>query len=210
MVLLLCLELVFVVPDVIASPQFLVGQDVVKSTVSCGSKNRRPKVALVVGITGIVGTSLANLLLRPDAPGGPWKNLQHIVLQTGGKHYVGTSRYTWSSHGKEPPFMEDMPRLPFPNFYYTLEDILFDTLKRKDVNLTWFVHRQKVIFGFSPCSLMNILGTFDVYTCICKHEGLPSLFPSNSTYWEQFGNVSDADLAAEQELWAEMDSIAKN
>ncbi|MCO5562408.1 hypothetical protein L7F22_016035 [Adiantum nelumboides] len=251
-------------------------------------ENRQPKVALVVGITGIVGTSLANLLLKPDAPGGPWKvygvarraqpkwfantqidyvqcdvldktdtqtkfaplkdvthlfwvvwvsrgseeincadngkmfqnvldvllpnaqNLQHIVLQTGGKHYVGMSRSTWSSHGNEPPFKEDMPRLPFPNFYYTLEDILFDTVKRKDVNLTWSIHRPNVIFGFSPCSLMNILGSLAVYACICKHEGLPFLFPGNSTYWEQFGDVSDADLVAEQELWAALDSSAKN
>ncbi|KAI5081660.1 hypothetical protein GOP47_0001403 [Adiantum capillus-veneris] len=250
--------------------------------------NGRPKVALVVGITGIVGTSLANLLLKPDAPGGPWKmygvarraqpkwfvdrqieyvqcdvldgadvqtkiaplkdvthlfwvvwvsrgseenncadngkmfqnvldallpnagKLQHVVLQTGGKHYVGTSSSTWKSHGNEPPFKEDMPRLPSPNFYYTLEDILFDTVKREGVSLTWSVHRPNVIFGFSPCSLMNILGSLAVYACICKHEGLPFLFPGNNLTWEQLGDVSDADLVAEQELWAALDSSAKN
>lgn len=250
--------------------------------------NGGPKVALVVGITGIVGTSLSNLLLKPDAPGGPWKvygvarraqpawfldtraeyvqcdvldesdtqakigplndvthlfwvvwvsrsseemncadngkmfrnvldvllpnapKLRHIVLQTGGKHYVGMSSSIWKSHGHEPPFKEDMPRLPSPNFYYTLEDILFDAAKRKDGSLTWSIHRPNVIFGFSPCSLMNILGSLAVYACICKHKGLPFLYPGNKITWEQFGDVSDAELVAEQELWAALDPSAKN
>ncbi|CAN6284290.1 unnamed protein product [Urochloa humidicola] len=30
-------------------------------------------VALVVGSTGIVGTSLVDILPQPDTPGGPWK-----------------------------------------------------------------------------------------------------------------------------------------
>ncbi|KAK0575554.1 hypothetical protein LWI29_002623 [Acer saccharum] len=30
-------------------------------------------VALIVGVTGIVGNSLAEILPLPDTPGGPWK-----------------------------------------------------------------------------------------------------------------------------------------
>ncbi|WMV50998.1 hypothetical protein MTR67_044383, partial [Solanum verrucosum] len=30
-------------------------------------------VALIIGVTGIVGNSLAEILPRPDTPGGPWK-----------------------------------------------------------------------------------------------------------------------------------------
>jgi nucleoside-diphosphate-sugar epimerase len=32
-----------------------------------------PKVALIVGVTGIVGNTLADQLAAGDAPGGPWK-----------------------------------------------------------------------------------------------------------------------------------------
>ncbi|KAH7277970.1 hypothetical protein KP509_38G017700 [Ceratopteris richardii] len=245
------------------------------------------KAALIIGVTGIVGSSLSNLLLREDAPGGPWKvygvarrarprwfnemrveyvqcdvmdedetqtkiaplteithlfwvawvsrgneeincvdngkmfrnvldvllpnapKLQHIVLQTGGKHYVGTNSSVWKSHGHEPPFKEDMPRLPSANFYYTLEDILFEAVKGRE-GLTWSVHRPNVIFGFSPTSLMNILGCLIVYACICKHEGLPFRFPGNSITWNNFGDVSDADLVAEHEIWAALDPNAKN
>jgi hypothetical protein len=36
------------------------------------------------------------------------------------------------------PFQEDSPRLPCPDFYYTLEDIVFDTVKQKQ-GLTYSV-----------------------------------------------------------------------
>ncbi|KAI5082874.1 hypothetical protein GOP47_0002617 [Adiantum capillus-veneris] len=221
--------------------------------------NGRPKVALVIGITGIVGTSLAKILRRSDAPGGPWKvygvavglsrgglqtlllstfsaisteernchdngkmfqnvldallpnapRLQHIVLQTGGKHYLGPFALAGKIPAHEPPFKEDMPRLPVPNFYYTLEDILFKTVKKKE-GLTWSVHRPNAILGFSPWSLMNILGGLAVYAAICKREGLPFRYPGNRATWEQFGDASDAELIAEQELWACLDPNGKN
>ncbi|MCO5561928.1 hypothetical protein L7F22_015554 [Adiantum nelumboides] len=219
-------------------------------------KRRWPKVALVVGIAGIVGRSLANLNLKPHSPRDPWKvygvarmarpkwfvntqidyvqcdvldktdahtmisplkDVTHLfsviwvhcgseeinclpntqlaahVLQTGAKHYL-----------------VQVARQPFPNFYYTLEDLLFLIVKRKDVNLTWFIHRPNVIFGFCPCNLINILRSLVVYACICKQEGLPSLFLGDSTYLEQFGDVSNPDLVVEQELWAALNSNVKN
>ncbi|CAL9022498.1 unnamed protein product [Prunus brigantina] len=194
-------------------------------------------VALVAGVTGIVGNSLAEILPLLDTPGGPWKvygvarrarpewnadhhieyiqcdlsdphqthselsqltdvthifyvtwaskpteaenceangnmfrnlldavipnapNLQHICLQTGRKHYIGPFEMWGKFEPHEPPFHEDLPRLNVPNFYYTLEDILFEEVKKKE-GLTWSVHGPSVIFGFSPYSLMNIVGTF--------------------------------------------------
>lgn len=246
-------------------------------------------VALVVGVTGIVGSALAEILPRSDTPGGPWKvygvarraqpdwfvnsgveyvqcdvlneeetrakiaplkdvthvfwvvwvsrsteeenivdngkmlhnvlesllpnapNLQHICLQTGGKHYVGPFRRSSDSNipFPTPPFREDMPRLPLPNFYYTLEDIVFDAVKRKE-GLTWSVHRPSHIFGFSPWSLMNVVGSLAVYAAICKHEGSPFRFPGNRVSWEDFADASDACLIAEQEIWACLEPRAKN
>ncbi|KAL8097239.1 hypothetical protein AgCh_030385 [Apium graveolens] len=243
-------------------------------------------VALVVGITGIVGNSLAEILPLPDTPGGPWKvygvarrprpqwnanhpveyiqcdisnpeetgsrlsglkdvthlfyvtwasgsseaenceinskmfrnllsciipnapKLQHICLQTGQKHYSG-SFYSSGIAPHDPPFTEDLPRLDGPNFYYNLEDILFENVAKKD-GLTWSVHRPGPIFGFSPYSLMNIICTLCVYASICKHEGAVMRFPGTKEAWSSYYSASDADLFAEQDIWAAVDPNAKN
>jgi len=244
-------------------------------------------VALVVGVTGIVGNSLAEILPLADTPGGRWKvygvarrprpswnadhpveyiqcditdptdattklsvltdvthvfyvcwasrpteaenceingamlrnvltavipnapNLRHVSIQTGGKHYVGP----FESFGKikyhEPPYTEDMPRLDYHNFYYTLEDVLFEETGKKE-GVSWSVHRPLLIFGFSPYSMMNIIGTICVYAAICKHEGVPLKFPGTKLAWENYYMASDADLIAEQHIWAAVDPYAKN
>ncbi|XP_061354249.1 3-oxo-Delta(4,5)-steroid 5-beta-reductase-like isoform X1 [Gastrolobium bilobum] len=244
-------------------------------------------VALVVGVTGIVGNSLAEILPLVDTPGGPWKvygvarrprpdwnadnpieyiqcdisdpndaqaklsvltdvthifyvswtnrptevencevngamlrnvlralipnapNLRHVSLQTGTKHYLGPFELLGKIKFHEPPFTEDLPRLDAPNFYFTQEDILFEETEKKE-GLTWSVHRPQTIFGFSPYSLMNLIGTLCVYAAICKHEGLPLRFPGTKEAWESFYAASDADLIAEQHIWAAVDPYAKN
>lgn len=243
-------------------------------------------VALVIGVTGIVGNSLAEILPLSDTPGGPWKvygvarrprpswnadhpieyvqcdisnsdetqsklsqltdvthifyvtwsnrpteaenceingtmfrnvlnavipnavGLRHVCLQTGRKHYLGPFElYGKVSH--DPPFSEDLPRLDVPNFYYTLEDILFEEVDKKE-GLTWSVHRPGNIFGFSPYSMMNLIGTLCVYATICKHEGVPMRFPGVKGAWEGYSDASDADLIAEHQIWASVDPYAKD
>ncbi|KAH9650062.1 3-oxo-Delta(4,5)-steroid 5-beta-reductase [Citrus sinensis] len=248
-------------------------------------------VGLIVGVTGIVGNSLAEILPQPNTPGGPWKvygvarrprpawnadhpiqyiqcdvsdadetqaklskltdvthifyvtwasrptelenchvngamlrnvlrsvipnapNLRHVCLQTGGKHYLGPFDYFVDTqlphHPHDPPYTEDLPRLNVPNFYYDQEDILFEEVAKRD-GLTWSVHRPLGIFGFSPYSMMNIAGTLCVYAAICKHEGVPLLFPGTKEAWDGFTEVSDADLIAEQQIWAAVDPNARN
>jgi nucleoside-diphosphate-sugar epimerase len=246
-----------------------------------------PKVALIAGVTGIVGNTLADQLAEQDAPGGPWKvyglarrpkpdwlnqsnliyiqcnllereqtlaklsplhdvthifyvtwvkkdteeesceanggmlrnvidgllpnakQLQHIVLQTGGKHYTGPFAYAGKLKIPDAPFKEDSPRLPGPNFYHTQEDIVFDTVKQKQ-GLTYSVHRPTVIFGFTAGNLMNMVCTLAVYASICKYEGKPLIFPGNRVSWAQLFDASDASLIAEQEIWASLDPKAKN
>jgi nucleoside-diphosphate-sugar epimerase len=132
-----------------------------------------------------------------------------VSIQTGGKHYVGP----FESFGKikyhEPPYTEDMPRLDYPNFYYTLEDVLFEETGKKE-GVSWSVHRPLLIFGFSPYSMMNVIGTLCVYAAICKHEGVPLRFPGTKLAWENYYMASDADLIAEQHIWAAVDPYAKN
>lgn len=244
-------------------------------------------VGLVIGVTGIVGNSLAEILPLADTPGGRWKvygvgrrprpswnadhpieyiqcdisdpndaqsklsvltdvthifyvcwtnrqsetencevngamlrnvlravipnapNLRHVALQTGGKHYTGPFELFGKIKSHEPPFTEDLPRLDAPNFYYTQEDLLFEETEKKE-GLSWSVHRPKVIFGFSPFSVMNMVGTLCVYAAICKHEGIPLRFPGTKGAWESFTVVSDADLIAEQQIWAAVDPYARN
>ncbi|XP_075667891.1 3-oxo-Delta(4,5)-steroid 5-beta-reductase-like [Castanea sativa] len=245
-------------------------------------------VGLVIGVTGIVGNSLAEILPLLDTPGGLWKvygvarrprpnwnsdhpveyiqcdisdpqetqtklsqltdvthifyvtwanksteaencetngamfrnvlraviphapNLKHITLQTGTKHYIGD----FETAGKirlanDQPFTEDLSRVEVPNFYYTLEDVMFEESEKKE-GLTWSVHRPNVIFGFSPYSLMNIIGTLCVYAAICKHEGVALKFPGVKAAWECYSVAADADLIAEQHIWAAVDPNAKN
>ncbi|KAI4334812.1 hypothetical protein L6164_013520 [Bauhinia variegata] len=102
-----------------------------------------------------------------------------------------------------------MPRLDAPNFYYTQEDILFQETKKKE-GLTWSVHRAQAIFGFSPYSIVNLIGTLCAYAAICKHEGLPLKFPGTKASWECYVDVSDADLIAEQCIWAGLEPQAGN
>ncbi|KAL7119081.1 hypothetical protein ACP275_02G041100 [Erythranthe tilingii] len=250
-------------------------------------QQKHQAVALIIGVTGIVGNSLAEILPLSDTPGGPWKvygvarrprptwnddnpinyircdisdpddiraklspltdithvfyvtwanrstevencesngemlknvldvvipnspDLKHICLQTGRKHYIGP----FESYGKirthDPPYTEDLPRLNYINFYYTLEDILFAEVEKKE-GLTWSVHRPGNIFGCSPSSMMNLVGTLCVYAAICKHEGSVLKFPGSKIAWEGYSDCSDADLIAEHQIWAAVDPYAKN
>ncbi|KAM1725902.1 hypothetical protein ACFX12_016741 [Malus domestica] len=255
--------------------------------VDASSSRGHQSVALVVGVTGIVGNSLSEILPLPDTPGGPWKvygvarrprpnwnvdhpvdyiqcdvsnakdtkiklsqltdvthifyvtwasratevencqangamlrnvlhaiipvapNLCHVSLQTGAKHYIGPFESIGKIKAHDPPFTEDLPRLDVPNFYYTLEDILFEEVEKKK-GLTWSVHRPNNIFGFSPYSLMNIIGALCVYAAICKKEGRPLKFPGSKAAWECYAVASDANLIAEQHIWAAVDPYAKN
>ncbi|KAF5739456.1 3-oxo-Delta(4 5)-steroid 5-beta-reductase-like [Tripterygium wilfordii] len=204
-------------------------------------------VALVLGVTGIVGNSLAEILPLSDTPGGPWKvygvgrrprpnwNADHPieyiqcdisdsedarnklsqltdvthVFYTGTKHYVGPFELIGKIPAHDPPFSEDLPRLDVPNFYYTQEHILFEEVAAKE-GLTWSVHRPHYIFGFSPYSLMNIIGTLCVYAAICKEEGVPLKFPGRKAAWDCYFTASDADLIAEHQIWSSVDPYAKN
>ncbi|KAG2663531.1 hypothetical protein I3760_16G034800 [Carya illinoinensis] len=244
-------------------------------------------VGLVIGVTGIVGNSLAEILPLSDTPGGPWKvygvarrpcpdwnaehpieyiqcdvsdpedtqaklspltdvthifyvtwtsrpteaenceankamfrnvlstvlpnapNLRHVCLQTGTKQYLGSFEAFRKIQTHDPPYTEDLPRLDAPNFYYTLEDVLFEETDKKE-GLTWSVHRPNIIFGFSPYSLVNIIDMFCVYAAICKHERLPLKFPGTKAAWDDYWVASDADLIAEQQIWAAVDPYARN
>lgn len=135
------------------------------------------------------------------------KHLQHICLQTSDKYYVGPSGTPCM---QEPPFREAMPRpLHALNVFHTLEDTLFDAIQVQD-GITWSVHRPSIILGFSPWKFTSLLGGLAVYAAICKHEGIPFRYPGNTITWERFVDASDANLVAEQEVWACIEPSGKN
>lgn len=57
---------------------------------------------------------------------------------------------------------------------------------------------------------MNVIGALCVYAAICKKEGRPLKFPGSKAAWECYAVASDANLIAEQHIWAAVDPYAKN
>ncbi|KAJ4844027.1 hypothetical protein Tsubulata_032734 [Turnera subulata] len=254
-------------------------------------ENLDTSVALIVGVTGMVGLSLAEALKKPTTPGSPWRiygmarrqlpawfpssllddfisadaldrkdttkklaplasqvthvfwvaiqvgeteeenitsnatmltnvlqtlkshplsPLKHITLQTGTKHYLGPlfdpSLAGQLVHDHEPPFREDLPRLPYPNFYYALEDLVASYAP----SVSYSVHRSSLIVGASTRSFYNILLSLSVYATICRYQGLPFRYPGNKFTWENFSDMSDANVLAEQHIWAATTDAAKN
>jgi len=106
-----------------------------------------------------------------------------------------------------------MARLDIPVFYYDQEDILFHAVAdRRGVAATvgWSVHRPNLIFGFSPRSEANVVCSLCVHAAICLKEGVKLRWPGSRAAWEGLNNGSDADLVAEQHIWAAVDPMAKN
>ncbi|CAI9263276.1 unnamed protein product [Lactuca saligna] len=252
--------------------------------------NSNPSIALIVGVTGMVGVTLTEALKMPMALGGPWtvygvsrralptwfpsslldkhiildtlnhentqkilsplstqithlfwvalqaneseelnisrnstmlsnvlsaltsfpnSKLSHVTLQTGTKQYVGPitdSVISTQLVPHEPPFRENYPRLPFPNFYHDLEDIIFSYSKA----FTYSIHRPSIIIGASSRSSYNFLLTLSVYALVCKHQNYPFRFFGKKYNWGHFCEASDARLIAEQQIWASTTKCAKN
>lgn len=246
--------------------------------------------ALIVGVTGLTGFSLAEAMSRPDCLGGPWKvygvarrplptwfppsllhhcltfdaldvddaraklspisheithvfwvtfqiredeevnvtlnrtmlanvlnilksspstRLRHVTVQTGTKHYMGPIHDELRSPhlaSHDPPFHESLPRLPYPNFYYALEDLVASYAP----SLTYSIHRSSIIIGASTRSTHNALIILAVYAAVCRHEGLPFRYPGSRYTWEHFCDMTDAGVLAEQHVWAAVTDGAKN
>ncbi|XXG63891.1 hypothetical protein AAC387_Pa05g1981 [Persea americana] len=54
-----------------------------------------------------------------------------------------------------------------------------------------------------------MVGSLCVYASICKHEGRWLLFPGSRVAWDGYSDCSDADLVAEQHIWAAVDPFAQ-
>lgn len=128
------------------------------------------------------------------------KNLKHVSLQTGTKHYVSLQG-PFDEEKLHYYYHEEFPRMSkAPNFYYALEDLLMEKLNGK---VSWSVHRPGLLLGSSVRSFYNFMGSLCVYGSICKHLKLPFLFGGTRKCWEEtYIDGSDARLVADQHIWA--------
>jgi nucleoside-diphosphate-sugar epimerase len=126
-------------------------------------------------------------------------DLRHVALVTGLKHYLGP----FESYGKEKPetpFREEQPRLPYENFYYAQEDVLWEAADRR--GFTWSVHRPHTMIGWALGNAMNMGVTLALYGVICRETGRPFVFPGSRQQWEGVTDITDARLLARQLAWA--------
>ena len=149
------------------------------------------------------GAMMSNLLAAlADAP------LQHVALVTGTKHYLGSFE-DYGSGKAETPFREDTPRQPGLNFYYTLEDLVFEAAARRGFG--WSVHRSHTMVGRADGSnAMNMGRTLAVYATLCRDQGLPFVFPGSREQWNGLTDVTDAALLGRQLEWAARSPAARD
>jgi len=127
------------------------------------------------------------------------KSITHAALVTGTKQYLGPFE-SYGQTAAETPFREDTPRLPGENFYYTQEDILFAAAERG--GFSWSVHRPHSIVGYALGNAMNMGVTLAVYAAICRETGRAFQYPGSREQWEAVTDVTDAQLLADQLVWA--------
>lgn len=137
------------------------------------------------------------------------KTVKHVALVTGLKHYLGPfEAYAKEGTLPETPLREEHPRLEIDNFYYAQEDEVYAAADRD--GFTWSIHRPHTVIGHAVGNLMNMGSTLAVYASICKETGRPFRFPGSAAQWEGISDVTDAQILAEQMIWAATTDAAHN
>jgi nucleoside-diphosphate-sugar epimerase len=149
------------------------------------------------------GRMLQNLL---DATAAE-NSVRHVSLVTGLKHYLGPFE-AYAKVQPDTPFSEDQPRLPYENFYYVQEDVLFAAAERD--GFTWSVHRPHTLIGWALGNAMNMGVTLAAYAAICRETGRGFQYPGSQEQWEAVTDVTDAGLLADHLVWAATTPAAAN
>ncbi|HEY9481499.1 MAG TPA: SDR family oxidoreductase [Micromonosporaceae bacterium] len=149
------------------------------------------------------GAMLANTL---DALGRT-SALEHAVLVTGLKHYLGPFE-AYASAPADTPFRESQDRLPFQNFYYDEEDILFASAAEQ--GFSWSVHRPHTMIGYALGNAMNMGVTLAVYGNICRITGEPFVFPGSPQQYGGVTDITDARLLGRHAVWSATEAAARN
>lgn len=148
---------------------------------------------------GMVRDLLAALVHAP---------VRHVALVTGLKHYLGPFEAYGQGTMPDTPFSEDELRLDVANFYYAQEDELFAASARQ--GFTWSVHRSHTVIGHAVGNLMNMGLTLAAQAALCRHLGIPFVFPGSATQWNGVTDMTDATILAEQMVWAATTAAGAN
>ena len=132
---------------------------------------------------------------------------KHVALTTGLKHYLGPFE-AYAQTEPDSPFREDHERLPFENFYYEQEDILWEFAD--GAGFTWSVHRPHTVIGWAIGNAMNMGVTLAVYAAICKETGRPFVFPGSPEQYNAVTDITDARILASHLEWAAATPEAAN
>jgi nucleoside-diphosphate-sugar epimerase len=125
--------------------------------------------------------------------------IQHAVLVTGLKHYLGPFE-AYAAAPAETPFRESQDRLPFQNFYYDQEDILFAAAAQQ--GFTWNVLRPHTMIGYALGNVMNMGVTLAVYGSVCRATGESFVFPGSPQQYGGVTDITDARLLGRHAAWA--------
>jgi nucleoside-diphosphate-sugar epimerase len=128
------------------------------------------------------------------------KDVVHVALMTGLKHYLGPFEAYAAGEMADTPFHEEEPRLPVRNFYYAQEDELFAAAAEQ--GFTWSVHRAHTVIGHAVGNAMNMGLTLAAQATLCRDAGEPFVFPGSETQWNGLTDMTDAGLLADHMLWA--------
>lgn len=149
------------------------------------------------------GAMLANTLLAVRRT----TSLEHAVLVTGLKHYLGPFE-AYAAAPAETPFRESQDRLPFQNFYYEQEDILFAAAAEQ--GFTWSVHRPHTMIGYALGNVMNMGVTLAIYGSLCRATGAPFVFPGSPQQYAGVTDITDARLLGRHVVWSATEPAARN
>ena len=161
---------------------------------------RRPTEADNIRINAAMVRNLLDGLPKPAGP-------RHVALVTGLKHYLGPFE-AYAKAPAETPFRESQDRLPYENFYYVQEDILFTAAEQQ--GFTWSVHRPHTMIGFALGNAMNMGVTLAIYGSICRETGRPFVFPGSPQQYDGVTDVTDARLLGRHVAWSVTEPAARN
>jgi nucleoside-diphosphate-sugar epimerase len=149
------------------------------------------------------GAMLANTLRAL----GRTAALEHAVLVTGLKHYLGPFE-AYAAAPADTPFREAADRLPYQNFYYDQEDILFAAAAEQ--GFSWSVHRPHTMIGYALGNAMNMGVTLAVYGSICRATGEPFVFPGSPQQYGGVTDITDARLLGRHAVWSATSPAARD
>ena len=135
------------------------------------------------------------------------KPVRHVALVTGAKHYMGPFE-AYAKTKMVTPFREEMPRLPYQNFYYDQEDEVFAAAEKQGFG--WSVHRPHTLIGYTVGNQMNMAATLGAYAAICRETGRPFVFPGSPQQYEAAVDITDGRIIAKQLYWAATEPKARN